>query len=496
MLKRPFLQFPIFLSMLWSAAAFAQESSSLPAFDSELTPELNTELNAELNAELNSEITVPESVRLLEAQIDEVEQSQSSFDPRIGELSFDLGVQLAELGLNEDALVAFQRSDQNMKIREGLYSENRELSIRKIQEQYIAMKDWESAEEALGEFAWLKARNYDTHSLEYVEVLQEMVRWNLAVDYYLSSFKETSQLISAHDDLKEIYEIYEINNLPIDAKTAELTTSLNHRMALRDELTATIGLLDSEVEAYRQVTVLKRSCQRQHPMEPDLASDCSQAGEREIRSKTRELNYGVSENQSLTNTAQPPLKAFREAQQLAVVPIIDNSIEYDFDPIQTYFARSYSRGLNVLSDQFEAWQATGDSENTLQAHLKLADWYLLFGYQQNAEELYASAWTYADKEGLSDQIHMLAPEAISVEGLVPEFPALGTGRIAGNADFAIIINAFGKVERIEVVQSDIENAEVLARLTAEVSMARYRPILREGIPIAAVEHTVSRQVLY
>tara|TARA_B110000483_G_scaffold114954_1_gene139529 strand:- start:8869 stop:10347 length:1479 start_codon:yes stop_codon:yes gene_type:complete len=492
MFIRSVLHSGIYLSLLWSAVSFAQETSPLPNSDSESNPVLNSIVNSELN----SEITIPDAVILLEAQINEVELSGDGFDPKIGELSFDLGTQLAELGLHEDALVAFQRSDQYMKIQEGLYSQNREVSIRKIQEQYIAMKDWESAEAALNEVAWLNARNYDTQSLEYLEILQEMVSWYLAIDYYLSTFNETTQLISAHNNLQEIYEIYELNSLPIDARTAGLAISLNHRMALRDELTATIGLLDSEVEAYRQITVLKRSCQRQYSMEPDLVTDCSRAGEREIRSKTRELNYGVSENQSLTNTAQPPLKAFREAKQLAVVPIIDNSIEYDFDPVQTFFARSYWRVRAILVDQLEEWQATRDSENTLQAHLNLADWYLLFGFQQNAEETYAGARIYADSEGLSDRMHMLEPEPISIEGLISEFPEFGAGRTAGSADFALTINAFGKVERIELLQSDIESIEVLAKLTAELSMARYRPILREGVPIAAVEYSVSRQVLY
>ncbi len=471
------LQPAVLLSIIWSAATFAQESSPLPL------------------PNLNSEISVPDSVTMLMAQISEVEQSQDSFDLKLGELSFELGLQLSAIGLTEEALAAFHRSDQNMKINQGLYSENREIFLRKIQEQHIEMQNWEAAEQSLEMLAWIKARNYDTQSLDYVAPLQEMIAWNLAIDYYQSSYRETNHLLSAHDDLEDIYAIYENNEQPIDTKTAELAIALNHRMALRDELTPNIGRMDSEVEAYRQVVVLSRSCQQQHPVDLEQANNCARAGEREIRSKTRELNYGVSENQSLSNTQQPVLKAYLESLTSVPEPI-DNSVEYDYDPAQLFFSRSYTRGRDLLMSQFAAWRVTGDSTNTLQALLNLADWYLLFGYQETAEGIYATAWTYAERENMTDQMQMLSPLPLSINGLVEEFPLLGSGNNEGVADFALIINIQGKVERIEVIQSNIADAEVLARLTAEISMSRYRPILREGLPIAMVAHSVTKKVLY
>jgi hypothetical protein len=175
---------------------------------------------------------------------------------------------------------------------------------------------------------------------------------------------------------------------------------------------------------------------------------------------------------------------------------IDNEFEYDIDPSQDLFTRSFVRANEVLMEQVEVWSETDDTANTLQAILNLADWNLLFGYQENAEHVYKTAWNFAESANIAELMDMLAPEPISIEGLVEDFPLLGAGSTKGVANFALMINTQGIVEQIEAIESDIEDAEVLARLTAEVSMSRFRPILREGVPIASVTHSVSRQISY
>ena len=132
----------------------------------------------------NAEILGTDSVVLIMRQIELVEAEENTFSPRLGELSFDLGSQLASLGLHEEALEAFQRADQNMKVADGLYSATREIIVRKIYEQQISLKNWDDAEVALENLAWVKARNLDAMSVDYVQILQELVEWNLARDYY------------------------------------------------------------------------------------------------------------------------------------------------------------------------------------------------------------------------------------------------------------------------------------------------------------------------
>ena len=157
----------------------------------------------------NAEILGTDSVVLIMRQIELVEAEENTFSPRLGELSFDLGSQLASLGLHEEALEAFQRADQNMKVADGLYSATREIIVRKIYEQQISLKNWDDAEVALENLAWVKARNLDAMSVDYVQILQELVEWNLARDYYdLDEEDESSiSLRRAHADLEKIYNM-------------------------------------------------------------------------------------------------------------------------------------------------------------------------------------------------------------------------------------------------------------------------------------------------
>lgn len=483
-LRQPYL----LLSIICSWAAFGQEiSDGIP---------------------VEPQITVPEAVQLLMQQISDVEAQENSFDAALGELNFDLGTQLSERGLNEDALVAFQRSDQNMKVREGLYSENREPLVRKIYEQYVELKDWESASNSLETIAWIKARNFDSNSLEFVEILQEMVRWDLAQDYYRDTLDDTRPLMLAAKDLEKIYEIYLANNMPIDNETAELTITFNHRAALRDELSEKIGALQTDAVAASQIRTTERACRRSYPDNPspvqdevqeqDLANSCVRVGSREIRANTRVLTYGIDENQSVNATGSLPPTLRRYLQSIGQLDVgpADNLIEYDIDPDQMYFSRSYARGKEVLVEQMEAWSATDDIHNTLDSMLNLGDWYLLFGFDRDAMETYFSAWNFAEENDIASSMHMLSPKSISTAGIVDSLEPITMSPNEGEVIFSLTINGYGRVERIELLETDVEDPDALARLIAEASMARYRPILREGLPIAAVEHRVSRKVWY
>jgi len=207
-----------------------------------------------------SDVDIPRSVHILLGEITQLEASEDSFDPRIGELSFELGMQLASLGLNEQALEAFQRSDQSMKIREGLYSENREIPVRKIYEQYLELHNWDDASSSLNTIAWIKARNYDSSSLEYVDVLQELTYWSLAEDALNPDNKRATHLIAAHDNLEKIFDIYDINEQPLDNETLELVVAVNHRLAMHGVLGPNLETL-KESQTRRQFDVSTRSCE-------------------------------------------------------------------------------------------------------------------------------------------------------------------------------------------------------------------------------------------
>lgn len=418
-----------------------------------------------------NELSTLDSVELLFEQIRQVEATKSSFDQELGELSFDLGVQLAALGLHEEALEAFQRADQIMKVREGLYSSNREVVIRKIFEQHVALNDWESAEVAMDSNAWLKARNVDANTLAYVEVLQELVRWNLAREHYHIDDEDSRPLLRAYSDLEKIFKIYDSYEMPLDDLTLDLAMTVNHLLSLEimvlDVTVDRVGVQSQVVDRryYRQAQAAISACESFYAEDEELKDSCVQAAERNIRQNLPETVY------------------------------LDYS-ETGFDQEVAFYSRSYFRGKDLLLDQIELLQQMEDSPRTLDALLKLGDWYLLFGYQRSAEEVYAAAWDFAKEIGMGDSIYMQEPQAISSAALEESLPKLVVGKREGAAELAVTIAKTGEIEKIEYLNTDIADEQAIADLSAALATSRYRPILREGVPIAAVAYTLSKQVTY
>lgn len=441
------------------------------------------------------EISVPDSVRLLMDEIAEAEAAEDSFDPRLGELSFDLGQQLVTLELNHQALEAFQRSDQSMKIREGLYSENREIPVRKIYEQHLALNNWDDAAISLNTIAWIKARNYDSNSLEYVAVLQELIRWSLAEDAQEPDGDKAIYLSAAYDDLTKIYDIYEQNDQPLDKDSLDLVVAINHRLALHGVITPNLEALKTR-QNRRHINVSERACQGQYSDNEELLDNCIDAAKRQVYVNTPKASYGVAENQTLANTQQLSVKQEFFSSQHWSVTEIDNSVEVDYDPMLAFFSQSYSRGKETLLDQLDVLRTGEDDEATLNALLALGDWYLLFGYFQSAKEVYATSWSFAEERGMGEQVNMQPPVAISIAALAESLPRLRSGSRDGFAKISLGVASTGEVESVEILETDIEDEKAVAELVAEFSMSRYRPVLREGVPFAAIKFVVDRQITY
>ncbi len=425
----------------------------------------------------NLQLSATDSVALIMQQIELVEAAENTFSPRLGELSFDLGVQLETLGLNEEALGAFLRADQNMKVRDGLYSDTREIIVRKIYEQHIALKDWDDAEVALENLAWVKARNLDAMSVDYVQVLQELVEWNLARDYYqLDEDDDTSiSLRRAHSDLEKIYDIYYSKGLPFDNRTVELSSAVNHRMAMKVNLVAIGDRRNAGIFSSRRLSlryeVVESACRSQYP-DPELqeiSDHCVSLAAMHVRSQ------------------EPEIVVFD--------PWATSGVD-EYNQADLFFSRSYFRGKDVIVNQLAGFQETQDKPSALQAILNLADWYLLFGHINSAEETYATAWNYAAQEQLGGLLAMSRPQPISIAGVIRGLPELRVGNRQGDAEFAVDIGANGEVVKIEFADTNIEDEAAIALLAAEFSNYRYRPALQQGVPISADGYLVDAQLFY
>ena len=470
----------VLVASFYSCSLAAQNLSSIddPSISnppSSSAQELNSSFAPTANGEENL-LSAAESVEELLAAIERVEAESNSFAPELGELSFDLGQQLDILGLHDEALNAFLRADQNIKVREGLYSDTRETVVRKIHEQHIALKDWETAESALRQLVWLKARNLDSTSLENVEVLQDLVEWNLALDYYgLDESDESSfSLLDAYSDLNKIYRIYELNNLPLDDKTIALAEAVNRASSLKVTLVSVDQRRsytnDAERSLIRQHNTIRQACESNYRgQEAEEASDvCVRLARRHLSSRLPETiiydpfdsNAGPSSQQAI------------------------------------FLSRGYYRGKEVLLDQLELYRQTDNKDKTLDAILSIADWYLLYGYQGYAEETYRAAWNYAVEQRLPGLLQMATTQPISIASILSELPNLEAGNKLGMAEFEISINSEGEVQRLAITELDIEDEAAVAELIAEMSTYRYRPALHEGRPIEVDNFSFGTEFYY
>jgi len=211
---------------------------------------------------------------------------------------------------------------------------------------------------------------------------------------------------------------------------------------------------------------------------------------------TPESSSGIAENQTLANTQQlSPLQEFYSSQNWSVNEI-DNSIEIDTDPMLPFYSQSYRRGKELLLDQLDALRIGDDHVATLDSLLALGDWYLLFGYLQSAIEVYTAAWNFASQEGLEEMVNMQPPAAISLAALADNLPRLKPGNRDGYAKFSLAVAPTGEVQSVDIIETDIEDVEVVAELIAEYSMARFRPVLLEGVPVASAKYLVDRRIAY
>ena len=415
-----------------------------------------------------------ESVEQLLSQIRQVEAEQNTFAPALAELNFDLGVQLSLLGLHDEALDAFLHADQGIKAREGLYSDVREPVLRKIHEQQIALKEWDEAEVALENLAWLRARNLDAMSVEYVKTLQELVEWNLARDYYrvdASTEGSSDALRRALIDLGSIYEIYDENSLPYDARTLELAAATNHSSALRVNIVFNQNRLEVESNQrfIRQFAAAKLGCENQYgELESETSvTNCTRWAERHLRSRLPET------------LVYDPFRESTEIQQE-----------------ELFFSRGYFRGKDLLLDQAQIYIDAEDHANAFDALLRLADWYLLFGHQGYAEDAYHAAWKFAVEQRLAGLVQMGTPKPISIASVITNLPELHSGNRQGSAEIKVSITSRGEVGDIELTHSDIDDEQVVAELLAEYSSYRYRPALHEGKPIDVDSYSLGTEFYY
>lgn len=134
-----------------------------------------------------------------------------------------------------------------------------------------------------------------------------------------------------------------------------------------------------------------------------------------------------------------------------------------------------------------------------QAVLDLADWYTLFDKSSRAEPLYAHAWQLLEEvENLDVTSYFAEPELLY-------FPAPGTPspppaekrgeRTTGYVEVAFDVTDDGYVRDLDTVASEPDGLMDF-RVRKSLRLARYRPMLIDGVPVFKESYTYRHEFPY
>ena len=140
-----------------------------------------------------------------------------------------------------------------------------------------------------------------------------------------------------------------------------------------------------------------------------------------------------------------------------------------------------------------------DQRALAQAVLDLADWYMLFDKTQRSVPLYAHAWELLEEiEGFDVVSYFAQPQLLY-------FPEPGTPRsvaasqrgeqTTGYVEIAFDVTDTGYVKNLKTVASEPDGLMDF-RVRKSLRVARYRPMLVDGVPLAKETHTYRHEFPY
>ncbi len=168
---------------------------------------------------------------------------------------------------------------------------------------------------------------------------------------------------------------------------------------------------------------------------------------------------------------------------------------------QPITVNNFSEGEGALQRIVRIRQANqGDDPIALaKAELELADWYTLFDKRSRADALYAEAWKLMkgvegfDVVGYFSEPRLLYFPAPSNPSPPP--PDKRGERSTGYVEVAFDITDDGYVRDLNTVASEPEGLMDF-RVRKSLRLARYRPVLVDGVPVAKEAHTYRHEFPY
>jgi TonB family protein len=168
---------------------------------------------------------------------------------------------------------------------------------------------------------------------------------------------------------------------------------------------------------------------------------------------------------------------------------------------QPVSVNNFPAGEAALQRVIQIRQAAAQADPVAVAEsvLDLADWYTLFDKSQRAEPLYGHAWELMSTVETFDAasyfaeprlLYYPAPSAPSPP------PAEARGEpITGFVEVAFDVTDDGQVRSLDTVASEPDGLMDF-RVRKSLRLARYRPMLVDGVPVAKARHTYRHEFPY
>lgn len=380
----------------------------------------------------------PESGLLNRArQLDDYRNAIARVEAEGGVWATGLAEQLSGLGetyqvrgQHRDAIEIFDRAIHISRINNGLYDLNQVPIIDRLLESLKARGLWEEVHKRHQYLYWLHKRNFGADDPRMLPVIDRLGKWYLN-DYALNPDRRMmGQLVDAHNLFQQAIDI-------IDGAYGEEDLRL--------------------IEPLRGI----------------------------VMSNWFFYNYTGSGNQGPSALERDQLRRDLVADQLHFAN--DQNARFT-----QYMRNNYADGKQALERMVEIYSKSSSAPPgaAAQAKIELADWEQLFNRRRAAQTLYEEAY----QELLSDErTRHLAEKAFASPVALPaldlvEAEVAAVDEESGTVEQYVLVtfdvNRFGRVERVDVVESQPENAtDHRTRIRRTLESTQFRPRMVDGVAV-------------
>ena len=130
--------------------------------------------------------------------ISELESETGAYGEQLAPALLSLGLMQREAGNVSEAIVAFERALQLIRINDGLYSPKQLPIMELLVETNLASNKWKEATDSLDTMYWLYNRNYERNDPRFLPIIKRLRQWH--IDVYN---KETERSLKQHFRMAE-----------------------------------------------------------------------------------------------------------------------------------------------------------------------------------------------------------------------------------------------------------------------------------------------------